>query len=160
MKLSSPLPELQEVVGALQRHGLEVTMDPLPPSRALPRHLALRLDLDCSSQVVTLEAPRAQQLLEDFIFLIGRAKLQQPLQELLGTEDPVDPVDPLVPEEAPEDAPEDAAEDAPDVLRAVVLEALPEPEILQDDVPPPGERIIFHFVICVIQSSWVDGWMR
>ena len=131
MKLRSPLPELQEVVGALQRHGLEVTIDPLPPS-ALPRHLALRLDLDLSSQVVTLEAPRAQQLLEDFIFLIGRAKLQQPLQELLGA--PVDRVDPLMP--------------APDVLRAAVLEALPEPEVLQDDVPPHEaglSSILIHF---------------
>jgi hypothetical protein len=147
VKLRSPLPELQEVVGALQRHGLEVTIDPLPPS-ALPRHLALRLDLDLSSQVVTLEAPRAQQLLEDFIFLIGRAKLQQPLQELLGA--PVDRVDPLVP-------------DAPDVLRAAVLEALPEPEVLQDDVPPP-EAGLSSILSC--QSMFLsfpflgDGWMR
>eukprot|EP00435_Cladocopium_sp_Y103_P029707 s1039_g7.t1 len=121
VNVRSPLPELQEVIGALQQHGLEVTVDPLPPSEALPRHLALRLDLDLySSQTqVTLEAPRAQQLLEDFIFLIGRAKVQQPLQELLGALDPLDPV----------------TDDAPDVLRAAVLEALPEPEVLRDDVP-------------------------
>ena len=134
MNLRSPLPELQQVIGALQQQGLEVTIDSLPPSEALPRHLALRLDLDLrSSQVcqVTLEAPRAQQLLEDFILLIGRAKLQQPLQELLGAELDVDGVDPLVPE------------DAPDVLRAAVLEALPEPEVLQDDVPPPEAGLSF-----------------
>jgi hypothetical protein len=104
--------------------------------------------LDLSSQVVTLEAPRAQQLLEDFIFLIGRAKLQQPLQELLGA--PVDRVDPLVP-------------DAPDVLRAAVLEALPEPEVLQDDVPPP-EAGLSSILSC--QSMFLsfpflgDRWMR